>query len=149
MIVYHLGSTKFARQLTGEGAKLHGGRWNNIGQPCIYTSESKSLCVLEYAANVSLDEMNPNLSFTAYAIPDDCWRFFTAKELPSGWTEVPSPAAVSAWGTRQLQKNLALKLPSVIVTSEFNYLLNPLHPDFKNVRLIDVEPFTFDRRIKK
>ena len=149
MIVYHLGSTKFARQLTGEGAKLHGGRWNNIGQPCLYTSESKSLCVLEYAANVSLDEMNPNLSFTFYEIPDDGWRFFTAKELPAGWTDRPSPAAVRNWGTEQLQKHLALKLPSVIVPSEFNYLLNPLHPEFKNVRIIDVEPFTFDRRIKK
>lgn len=149
MIVYHLGSTKFARQLTGEGAKLHGGRWNNIGQPCIYASGAKSLCVLEYAANVSLDEMNHNLAFTAYEIPDDCWAQFETKELPAGWMELPSPDAVRAWGTKQLQKHLALQLPSVIVPTEFNYLLNPLHPDFKNVRIKEVEPFTFDRRIKK
>ena len=149
MIVYHLGSTKFARQLTGEGAKLHGGRWNNIGQPCIYTSEAKSLCVLEYAANVSLDEMNPNLAFTSYEIPDDSWASFTTKELPAGWMEVPSPDGVRAWGTQQLLQHLALRLPSVIVPSEFNFLLNPLHPNFTNVRIKDVEPFTFDRRIKK
>ncbi|MBB1285655.1 RES family NAD+ phosphorylase [Flavisolibacter sp. BT320] len=149
MIVYHLGSTKFARQLTGEGAKLHGGRWNNIGQPCIYASGAKSLCVLEYAANVSIDEMNPNLSFTAYEIPNDSWAVFTPKDLPAGWQDVPSPAEVKEWGTRQLQKHLALRLPSVIVPSEYNFLLNPLHPDFRNVRIIEVEPFTFDRRIKK
>jgi RES domain-containing protein len=149
MIVYHLGSTKFARQLTGEGAKLHGGRWNNIGQPCIYASGAKSLCVLEYAANVSIDEMNPNLSFTAYEITDDSWAVFTLKDLPAGWQNVPSPAEVKEWGTRQLQKHLALRLPSVIVPSEYNFLLNPLHPDFRNVRIVEVEPFTFDRRIKK
>ncbi|HEV7333547.1 MAG TPA: RES family NAD+ phosphorylase [Flavisolibacter sp.] len=149
MVVYHLGSTKFARQLTGEGAKLHGGRWNNIGQACIYTSEAKSLCVLEFAANVSLDEMNPNLAFTSYEIPDVSWAVFTIKELPAGWMEIPSPDAVREWGTQQLQKHLALRLPSVIVPTEFNFLLNPLHPNFKNVRIKDVEPFTFDRRIKK
>ena len=149
MIVYHLGRTKFARQLTGEGAKLHGGRWNNIGQPCIYASEAKSLCVLEYAANVSLDEMNPDLAFTAYEIPDGSWATFTVRELPTGWRETPSPKAVRDWGPEQLQQHLALKLPSVIVPTEFNFLLNPLHHDFKKVRIKEVEPFTFDRRIKK
>ncbi len=64
MEVYHIGSPKYASQLTGEGAKLHGGRWNSIGTPCIYTSESIALCVLEYAANVSIEQMPSLLSIT-------------------------------------------------------------------------------------
>lgn len=149
MIVYHLGRTKYAWHLTGEGAKLNGGRWNTIGQPCIYTSEAKSLCILEYAANVYLDEMTNDLSFTTYEIPDDSSLIFQPKDLPAGWMETPSPIAVREWGTEQLQKHLALKLPSVIITSEYNYLLNPLHAEFRKVRIKEVESFTFDRRIKK
>ncbi|GAA4754064.1 RES family NAD+ phosphorylase [Flavisolibacter ginsenosidimutans] len=149
MMVYHLGRSKYATQLTGEGAKLHGGRWNVIGQPCIYTSAARSLCVLEYAANVYLDEIAQDLSFTAYEIPEDGWASFQLKELPAGWMEISSSMFVKEWGTKQLQKYLALKLPSVILPSEFNFLLNPLHPDFKKVHIKEVETFTFDSRIKK
>lgn len=149
MYVYHLGRTKYAHQLSGEGAKLNGGRWNVIGQPCIYTSEAKSLCVLEYAANVLLDEITNDLSFTIYEIPDEGQAFFHTNDLPQRWKDTPSPSAVKEWGTHKLQLHFALKLPSVIVPSEFNYLLNPLHPDFKEVRIKEIESFTFDSRNKK
>lgn len=149
MEVYHLGTTMFARQLTGEGAKLFGGRWNVIGCPCIYTAGSKALCALEYAANVSLEQMPEDLSFTTYEIPETNWGVFQTKELPAGWANTPASMHVKEWGTRKLQNHLALQLPSVIIPSEFNFILNPLHPDFKKVRIKEVEPFTFDRRIKK
>jgi RES domain-containing protein len=151
MEVYHLGSTKFARQLTGEGAKLHGGRWNTIGQPCLYTSETQALSILEYAANIPLDQMPADLSITIYSIPHDSWRQFTPDELPKNWMDIPVAAQTRQWGTERLQKQefLALKLPSVIIPSEFNYILNPLHPDFKKVRIKDIVPFNFDSRIKQ
>lgn len=149
MIVYHLGQTRFAQQLTGEGAKLFGGRWNKIGQPCIYTSEARSLCVLEYAANTTLDEIANELAFTAYEIPDGHWQTFTPKHLPADWMELKVPSSTQEWGTKHLQNNLALRLPSVIIPNEFNYILNPLHPDFKKVRIKEVASFTFDKRIKK
>lgn len=148
MTVYHLGQTKYAHLLTGEGAKLFGGRWNRVGVPCIYTSENKSLCVLEYAANVTLEELSDNLSFTAYDIPDDCWMNFTAKQLPKDWMETRVPDSSKEWGSKHLQHNLALRLPSVIIPSEYNILLNPQHTDFKKVKIKDIERFSFDRRIK-
>ena len=77
MEVYHIGTKKFANQLTGEGAKLHGGRWNSIGTACIYTAESMSLCVLEYAANVSLHLMPASLSITVYTLPERSWQEFS------------------------------------------------------------------------
>lgn len=144
-----MGTTVYARQLTGEGAKLFGGRWNLIGCPCIYTAGSKALCALEYAANVLLEQMPEDLSFTTYDIPDRSWGVFQTKELPADWDNTPASVRVKEWGTSQLQNHLALRLPSIIIHSEFNYILNPLHPDFKKVRIKEVEPFTFDRRIKK
>lgn len=149
MEVYHLGLTQFARQLTGEGAKLHGGRWNLIGTPCLYTAESKALCALEYAANVLLEEMPEDLSFTAYFLPDESWASFEPADLPANWLETPAPVSIREWGNKHLQNHLALRLPSVVIPSEFNFILNPLHPEFKKVRLKEVSSFTFDRRIKK
>ena len=149
MLIYHLGKSKYALQLSGEGAKLNGGRWNVIGQPCIYASEARSLCVLEYAANVSIDEMSDELSFSVYEIPDDGWASFRAKDLPNGWAGESSSVAIREWGTEQLKNNFAIRIPSVILPTEFNFILNPLHPDFKKLRIKEVEPFIFDQRIKK
>jgi len=149
MEVYHLGLAIYAKQLSGEGAKLHGGRWNLIGHPCIYTAETKALCALEYAANVLLAEMPYNLSFTTYLIPDEHWGVFDVKSLPHGWQQTPAPQATKEWGTKHLLNHLALKLPSVVIPSEFNFIINTLHPDFKKVRIKEVESFTFDRRIKQ
>lgn len=148
MLVYHLGITLFAKQLTGEGAKLYGGRWNPKGVPCLYACESKALCALEYAANVLLEDMPGDLSFSAYEIPDDSWISFLPKDLPTNWQEIPLPKSTQDWGAKHLQDTLALRVPSVIIPSEFNFVINPLHTDFKKVRLKGVESFSFDRRIK-
>ncbi len=151
MLIYHLGNTKFARALNGEGAKLHGGRWNKIGVPCIYTSESKSLCVLEYAANVRLEEMPSSLSITVYELPEKSWKEINLNDLPTNWQEVPSPEENKQYGSDLLQ-NLnvpALKFPSVIIPSEYNFILNPLATKFEVIKIIEVHNFTMDNRIKK
>ncbi len=151
MLIYHLGNTKFARALNGEGAKLHGGRWNKIGVPCIYTSESKSLCVLEYAANVRLEEMPSSLSITVYELPEKSWKEINLNDLPTNWQEVPSPEENKQYGSELLQ-NLnvpALKFPSVIIPSEYNFILNPLATKFEIIKIIEVHNFTMDNRIKK
>jgi RES domain-containing protein len=43
--------------------------------------------------------------------------------------------------------HLLLKVPSSIVPAEYNYLLNPLHPDAIKARLVNREPFSFDERL--
>lgn len=128
---------------------MHGGRWNVIGQPCLYASGSKALCALEYAANVSLEDMPDDLSFTIYTLPDDACTAFAVGDLPADWAEAPAPLSTKQWGTKQLQTHFVLKLPSVVIPSEHNYVINTLHPDFKKLRIKEVEPFTFDKRIKK
>lgn len=149
MLVYHLGVAQFADQLTGEGAKLYGGRWNLVGHPCIYAGETKALCALEYAANVLLEDMPENLAFTTYEIPNDNLVSFGADQLPFGWQNTPPSKATQIWGSETLNGKLAIRVPSVIIPSEFNFVLNPLHPDFKKVKVKAVESFTFDPRIKK
>ncbi len=151
MLVYHLGHTKFAYSLTGEGAKLHGGRWNKIGVPCIYTSESKSLSVLEYAANVRLEEMPVSLSITVYELPEKSWKEISVDQLPKNWQEVPIPEENKLMATELLQSLniLALKIPSIIIPSEYNFILNPLATKFETIKIVEVHNFTMDKRIKK
>src|SRR5438067_655659 len=143
MEVYHLGATLFARQLTGEGARLHGGRWNAIDYPCLYAAETKALCVLEYAVNVLQKEIPDDLSFTTYYLPDESWITFHEKDLPVNWKEKPAPASTKEWGIRHLQNHLAIRLPSIIIPTEFNFIINPLHPGFKKVQIKEITPFTF------
>lgn len=150
MLVYHLGNTKYAHSLTGEGAKLHGGRWNMLSIPCIYTSESIALSVLEYAANVRLEEMPQNLSITVYELPLKSWKEVNASSLPKNWRSVPVPEETKVFGSALLRENnLALKVPSAIIPSEFNFILNPLANNFNLVKIVSINPFTMDRRIKK
>ena len=149
MLVYHLGNTKYANSLTGEGAKLHGGRWNMLGVPCIYTSESKALCVLEYAANLRLEEMPQNISITIYELPPKSWKEISQADLPKNWQEIPAPEETKIFGSEALkEKTLAIKIPSAIIPSEFNFILNPLANNFNLVKIVSIHSFTMDRRIK-
>ena len=42
-----------------------------------------------------------------------------------------------------------LRVPSVLVYQETNFLLNPAHPDFKRIQIVETEDFRFDPRLKQ
>ncbi|WP_081145411.1 RES family NAD+ phosphorylase [Niastella vici] len=54
MQLYRIGKTAHAHDLSGLGAKLHGGRWNYAGIPCIYLTESRSQSLMEYTAHTAI-----------------------------------------------------------------------------------------------
>lgn len=150
MIVYKVGKTKFSKDLTGEGARLYGGRWNHILTPCIYTSESRALAVLEYTVNVNIDDIPRSLSITKFEIPDLGIQELTIAELPGNWTESPAPASTKDFGTNFLTLMIApiIKIPSAVIKQEFNFILNPKHVAAKTFKILDVEDFVYDVRIK-
>jgi RES domain-containing protein len=149
MFVYRICRTKWANDLTGEGARLYGGRWNRKGVPCLYTSSSISLAILEFSVNVTLDQLPRALSLVTIKIPDEVHEL-KIDDLPGNWNAVPAPASAKDFGSKMLTdaKHLTIKLPSSIITREFNYIINPLHPHMKQCRIISVEDFVFDVRIK-
>ncbi len=150
MVVYRIGRTIHAHDLTGEGSRLNGGRWNHKLTPCIYTSESRALALLEYTVNVSIDEIPRALSFTTFEIPDAGIHEVAEEELPGNWEDVPAPSSAKNFGTALLKKGQALgfKIPSIVITQEHNYILNPLHADSRNFKILDIKDFVFDVRIK-
>jgi RES domain-containing protein len=143
MRLYRIIKTKHAHDLTGEGAKLNGGRWNHTGIPCIYLAESRALSLLEYAAHASMETLPSALSFTTLEVPDHSIRQLSLKELPSGWLHQPHSKASQDIGSALLTKNdhLLLKLPSVLIEQEFNFVLNPLHPLISAVTIAEIAKF--------
>lgn len=137
-----------ATALSGEGARLYGGRWNSPGTPVVYTSGSLALAALE-----NLVHLNPPVRLEYVAIPldfDEAWvRTVTPVNLPADWTGEPPPPSTQALGDQWIRtaSSAVLELPSAIVRIEPNYLFNPAHPDFRKVRIGKAMPFAFDPRL--
>ena len=150
MIVYKIARTKYAHDLSGEGARLFGGRWNHKDTPCVYTAASGALAVLEYTVNVNADDIPRALSMAAFEIPDVHIISFSIAELPGDWRQSPAPSSTKNFGTAVLKsaQSLAIKIPSVIIPHEYNYLLNPAHPAIQSVKIISVSDYPYDIRIK-
>ena len=150
MIVYRIVKTKHAKDLTGEGARLNGGRCNHKLTPCIYTSESRSLALLEYSVNVNIEEIPRALSFTIFEIPDDGILEIKQEQLPGNWKDVPAPSSTKDFGTALLKsaEKHVFKIPSLVIYQEFNYVLNPLHTYSSSFKILDIIDFVFDVRIK-
>jgi RES domain-containing protein len=137
-----------ATAFSGEGAAKYGGRWNSRGVPVVYTSGTKSLATLE-----NLVHLIPPVRFKYVAIPirfdDALVEIVPDKSLPPDWrTEPPPPSSKQIGDAWVLAgRSAVLMLPSVIVSGEPNYLLNPAHPDFKRISIGKAERFTFDPRL--
>ncbi len=149
MIVYRLSNSRYATDLSGEGARLHGGRWNHVGEPCFYTSESRALAVLEFSVNVNMARILRHLSMIQIEIPDDTLEL-RLSQLPGNWKDAPAPSSTKDFGTGFLQaaSHPVIKIPSTVIPEEFNYLVNPLHPLSKSCHVVDVKDFVYDVRIK-
>jgi RES domain-containing protein len=151
MIVYRISKTRYANDLSGEGARLHGGRWNHKGTPCIYTSENRALAVLEYTVNVAIDDIPRALSMVLIEIPDSDIAVFPVNSLPGNWHDTPAPASTKDFGTAILEKQQypVIKVPSAVIPEEFNYLLNPQHLNSRFFKIVLIKDFVYDIRIKK
>lgn len=150
--VYKIASSRFVRDLSGEGARINGARWNRKGTPVAYTAESRSLAALECLVHVSLPDLPYGLRIACIGIP----KKFTPKEiapdnLPKGWHLDPAPFIVADFGSHWAasKESLLLRVPSVVVPHEYNILINPLHPDIKSVSILEEEDFVYDERIFK
>jgi RES domain-containing protein len=150
MLLYRIGSTKYINDLTGDGAKNNGGRWNHVGTPCIYSAATKSLSLLEYTAHAKIHLIPRALSFITLEVPDHSIRRYTAAQLPGNWKDFPHPKETRDFGTKFLADNkfLLYQLPSVVIEDEMNFIINPSHPDMKMVKVVSITDYVYDLRLK-
>ncbi|MEX2535894.1 MAG: RES family NAD+ phosphorylase [Trueperaceae bacterium] len=134
---------------SGDGARVTGGRWNSKGTSVVYLSGSLALAALELLTH--LDHQQALAQH--YAIPvvfgESLIAVVHERSVPTGFPgpeTIPATQRVGdAWvrsGTSSL-----LRVPSAVISQEFNYLFNPAHPDAQSVAIGDAKPFSYDRRL--
>ena len=147
MVVFRIARKEHIEDLSGRGAELFGGRWNEKGTPALYTSSSLSLAALEILVHTDKSLPPVNMAYAKIYVPDE---MYSMKILRLENDEEPV-----VYGTKWLKEKagLMLKVPSVILPyeydHEFNLILNPLHEDYKKVFVAEVHEFSFDVRLVK
>lgn len=149
MRVYRLSKTIFAKNLSGFGAEKFGGRWNSPGRAMVYTSESRALSMTEIAVRTPMGNIPDDYSLITLDIPSGSIFVMQSKDLPSDWKTIPPSRSTRLLGDKFIdeKKYLTMKVPSVVVQGEFNFLLNPQHKRMLQVEIISIEPFQFDSRL--
>lgn len=134
---------------TGDGARLYGNRFNSKGTPVVYVAESLPLALLETLVGLTdYGQLHQYVFFRA-ELPQERIETWTAQDLPSGWNAHPPTSASKRVGDvwAASKRSLGLRVPSVIVPYSYNYLVNPLHPAFAEVRVHAEERLPVDERL--
>ena len=139
---------------TGEGARLGGGRWNHVGTPVVYVSETLSLAALELFIHFTRKDIKFIKSLVA--IPVDIPKSLKIVEVPvkdltPDWRMSPPSNSTKDIGTGWARKGVSLimRVPSALIPDEYNLMLNPKHADFIKIKIGKPQPFTLDERMWK
>lgn len=150
MIIYRIDRAKRKNNLlSGIGAEKIGGRWNEIGTRAVYTSQHISLAYLEVVMHLDITEDLPSDRILVHIeVPEEV-SICEFTKLPKNWNTFPYNSKTQEIFTKFAEENKSavLKVPSAIVKDEYNYILNPLHIDFKKISVVKVQKFTFDSRL--
>ena len=146
LTAYRLSLRRYAdRAFAGDGARRVGGRWNPPGLPAVYTSATLSLAAMELLVHLSGPQDAPDLVF--FRIEFEA-KLLVEPRLPKQWRKL------SLQGSRALGREWlvgtaspVLQVPSFVVPTESNFVVNPLHPDFRRIKIGKAEQFALDARL--
>ena len=124
--------TYTADDLSGEGARLSGGRWNRPGLPIVYCASSPALACLETLVHLPSGGLPLNRYLIEILIPDNVWanrKGYQVQALPVGWDALPAGKVSLDFGDEwlQLMNAAVMQIPSVISPEDPVILLNPAH----------------------
>lgn len=148
-VVWRLLTGRFAATaFSGEGARLYGGRWNSKGIPVVYTAGSQSLAVLEML--VQDDPLRARYIMIPATLPKAVKiERLTPGQLPAEWRTLAARDLTQAVGDEWLKRksSAVLAVPSAVIPTETNYLINPLHPAFGQIEIGAPQDFFTDQRL--
>ncbi|WP_374173420.1 RES family NAD+ phosphorylase [Flavobacterium tructae] len=154
MKVFRIEREKYlSSTLAGIGASMSEGfRWNSLNTRMVYTAESRALATLEVSVHLDLSEDLPlDRFYVEIEIPDEITiQEVRLEDLPEDWNSKPPILITQTIGDDFIEYNEAaiLKVPSCIVPQEFNYLINPAHPDSKKIKVVSTTRMNFDSRFQ-
>jgi len=149
MLVYRICRAEFATNLKASG---FAGRWNQEGQKVLYASATRSLAALEHLANRSGLVMNTSYRVMVIDVPTHSKSLDAVlpENLPTDWRRFSGYGRLQEIGAAWYRhtESLLLRVPSILISQECNYLIHTQHPDFSSkVRLMAVEDFDWDKRL--
>lgn len=133
---------------SGEGAARFAGRWHSEGTRIVYTSESISLATLEILVHMRRPKI-PSYVLIPCSFPESLVENLDVAFLPENWSDVIAPIALRRFGDAWAREAVSavLRVPSAVTLVEFNYLLNPRHPDFPSIEIGEARPLHMDLRL--
>ena len=150
MLGFRIAAARFARSrkaaFSGQGGMVASARWHTAGQPIVYTSQSLSLAALEILVHLKqTDDLQPFRAFVV-DIPDD--MILVPRSYPTRWATDYRVSRAFGDSWLKAAEKVAMRVPSVITPGEWNYLLNPVHPN-SSLKWIVSGPtaYTFDARL--
>ncbi|GJM62673.1 type II toxin-antitoxin system Res/ParT family toxin [Persicobacter diffluens] len=153
MLVFRIEREKYLPSvLEGIGAaRSKGSRWNSFQTHMVYTAESRALAMLEVAVHLDLSQELPSdRCFVSIEIPEEVEILRLSREdLPPLWDAKPPSRESQSIGDAFIRSKAAavLRVPSSIVPMEYNYLINPHHPDAAKIKVIQKERLVIDERL--
>jgi RES domain-containing protein len=134
--------------LSGTGGIRAAGRWHSRGRRIVYLADHPANALLEMLVHLDRDIIPATYRLLRVAVPETITiQHIRDGTLPTDWRN--HPAATRELGDAWLDRssNALLQVPSVIVPSAWNFLLNPAHPDAAKLAIVEVVDAAFDPRL--
>ena len=143
--------SRVASAFDGRGAAQNPGRWNGPGVAVVYTAESRSLALLEVLVHTEDTQVLAAVNWALIPVSIDESLIEILQVVPADWRRLPAPLSTRETGTRWVaeSRSAVVRVPSIVVDGEFNYVLNPQHADFARLEIGEPLPFSFDPRLGK
>ncbi len=150
MLVYRISDCRYIKDLSGKGAALYGGRWNNRDTYMVYTAQNRGLALLEAVVHMGIIPPS-GYCMVSIDLPDNSIYYYPPDHLPPDWHQSPAPDYLRLIGDNFIQsgKYMAMAVPSVLMMEEYNILLNPRHADFGKVKIKSERALQMDERLVK
>jgi RES domain-containing protein len=152
LVVWRIAQRRLASHaLSGEGARRYGGHWNSPGIAVVYTALSQSLAALEILVHVDSEELLQNYIAIPITADESVIQRIDAEKLPRNWRAYPSTKATRLLGDTWLieERSAGLQVPSAVIPTESNFLLNPGHRDFCKLAAGKSIGFKFGSRLAR
>ena len=144
-------SSTVSEIMSGEGAYLYGGRWNNKGTRVVYLGTSLAQASMELLVHLGRADVLNNYRKLEVSFDEGLMQHIAIDDLPDDWADPSMATSVQTVGDDWVkdQSSLVLQVPSAVVTGEYNYLFNTQHPDFNKAVFSEIVPFNYDSRLLK
>jgi len=148
---FRIDKAKWEKQsFSGQGAALEGGRWNPAGIAVVYASQHLAMAAMERLVHLKHGTGNKvRYNFFRLHFRDVALEIIPHAKLPATWNAKPPSADTQHLGREWFEsgRTAILQVPSAIIPSEWNFVLNPTHPDFQRIKIDAPERFAFDPRL--